>query len=111
MMKKIVMAASLLFFTFFGATSFASEPSITFDTAKASENISTFAGDVVITFDKGKDITINAAKMIRGENEFVLKGNVEIKYDNLVFHTEKAAVQASDNTVLIKMKSCEIKNT
>ena len=111
MMKKIVIAAGLLLCIFWGTTSFASEPSKTLDPTKVSEDISTFAGNVVITFDKGKDVTINAIKMVRSENELILKGRVEIKFNNLVFRTEKAAVHTSDNTVLIKMKSCEIKTT
>ena len=110
-MKKSIIILGVLFFVFLSTASFASEPSKTSDTTRVPDKVSTFAGDVTITFEKGKAITINAIKMVRKENQFVLKGNVEIKYDNLAFYAEKAAIHTSNDTVLIKLKSCEIKSS
>ncbi|MFC1495498.1 hypothetical protein ACFL6W_09470 [Thermodesulfobacteriota bacterium] len=110
-MKKFFISGAVLFLVFLNTTAYASGPSTISDTVSISQKVSAFAGNVVITFEKGKDVKINAAKMVRNENKFILKGNVEIKFNNLVFHTEKAAILTSDDKVLIKMKSCEIKNT
>ncbi len=110
-MKKISIVFVVLILALSASVSFASNASMTADEVNASEAVMKLTGDVLITIEKSKEMVVNADNLVKKDKLLLLEGNVEIKSDNLVIHTEKAVILTINNTVKIKLDSCELSNT
>lgn len=109
-MRDLIKIGIVLIFTLVASISFASEKSISAENINVSpdKSIMTLTGNVVFTVENGEKMMMKAEKVFRSGNENIFEGNVEIKGNDLVIHTEKAAVFNIDSSVMIKMESAEL---
>jgi lipopolysaccharide export system protein LptA len=77
-------------------------------TVNADTSVTSYTGNVVLRVPAGTQPQFRAKAMKRERGVEILRGEVEIKVDTLVVHTQQASIERNDKYTVVKMDAAEV---
>ena len=77
-------------------------------TVNADTSVTSYTGGVTLKIPAGTQPQFRAKAMKRERGLEILRGEVEIKVDTLVVHTQQASIERNDKYTVVKMDAAEV---
>jgi len=77
-------------------------------TTSADAKVTSYSGDVRLKVPAGTQLQFRARAMKREGGLEIVRGEVEIKLDNMIVRTQQASIARNDRFTLVKMDAAEV---